>query len=200
MHYVEVIRTFVELRNGAAVIFGPSKNSGLLYNEGHEPATIYNMELGYPAAIALGLALARPEQRVVAIEGDGSMTAAIGVLSTAARYDAPNLVVLIMDNNTYGSVGVGDTETASVGHMDFAGIARSSGWRAENIFEVTDIETFRQAISTALSEPGPWLIHAPTDRYTAESIANPPLPGQDIVESVIFFRRAMQARDTGAQD
>ena len=94
MNYIDVIKTFVELRNGAAVIFGPSKNSGLLYNEGHEPATIYNMELGYPAAIALGVALAQPEQRVVAIEGDGSMTAAIGVLSTAARYDAPNLVVL----------------------------------------------------------------------------------------------------------
>ncbi len=197
MNYVDVIKAFVELRNDAAVIFGPSKNAGFLYDEGHHPATIYNMELGYPTAIALGLALVTPSQRVVAIEGDGSLVAGIGVLSTAARYDAPNLVILLMDNGTYGSVGIGTTETAAAGVMDFAAMARSSGWQPEKVLEVIDLESFRAALKTALTEPGPWFIRVPTERYSNETIAQPPLPGQDIVESIVFFRREMIARGYG---
>jgi len=194
MDYIDVIREFVRLRNDAAVIFGPSKNCGVLYNEEHHPATIYNMELGYPTAIALGLALAMPEQRVVAIEGDGSMLAGIGVLSTMARYEAPNLVVLLMNNRTYGSVGQGDNETAAATGLDLVAVARASGLKKENVVEVDDIESFRSSLKIAMSESGPWVICANTDRYKPDIIQSPPMPGQDLVESSIFFRREMMAR------
>ena len=47
-------------RADAVVIMGPGANCGLLYERADAPATIYNMDMGYAAAVALGVALARP--------------------------------------------------------------------------------------------------------------------------------------------
>ena len=192
MHPVQVIKEFIKLRADAAVIVGPTVNSGVLYNEGHQPATIYNMELGYASAIALGLALATPEQKVVALEGDGSIIAGIGVLSTVALQSPPNLVILLLDNATYGSIGVGDCESATASGLSLPNVARASGF--DKVVEADDLETLRSKLATAMAEPGPWLVYAKTDRYGPDLFANPPLPGQDIVESVVFFRREMMAR------
>lgn len=194
MDHVETIKEFVKARGDAAVIFGPSKNSGVLYNEDHQPATIYNMELGYPTAIAFGLALATPEQRVVAIEGDGSMIAGIGVLSTIARHAPANLVILMLDNCTYGSIGAGDAESATAAGLNLADVARASGLLPEKVVESDDLDSLRSQLSVAMTEPGPWMICARTERYSTQIIQNPPLPDQDVVESAIFFRREMMAR------
>jgi sulfopyruvate decarboxylase subunit beta len=192
MHPVEAIKEFIKLRDDAAVIVGPTKNAGVLYNEGHQPATIYNMELGYASAIALGLALATPEQKVVALEGDGSMIAGIGVLSTVALQSPSNLVILLFDNDTYGSIGEGDCESATASGLSLPNIARASGF--DKVLEANDLETLGSKLAIAMAEAGPWLVYVKTDRYGPDLFLKPPLPGQDIVESVVFFRREMMAR------
>ncbi len=57
------------------------------------------MDMGYAAAVALGVALAtRPNRQVLAIEGEGSFYAGSTVLSTIWRLRPLNLVVLVLDN------------------------------------------------------------------------------------------------------
>ena len=95
------------------MIVGPGTTSGALYQADHRAPTIYNMDMGYATAICLGLALAVPAERVVALEGDGSALAGLGVLSTIGRYAPPNLVVVVFHNGVYASCGDGQVPTAA---------------------------------------------------------------------------------------
>ena len=85
------------------------------------------MDMGYATAICLGLALAVPTERVVALEGDGSALAGLGVLSTIGRYAPPNLVVVVFHNGVYASCGDGRVPTAAAATTDLAAVARAWG-------------------------------------------------------------------------
>ena len=72
MTRAQAIDVIAAARSDAFVITGPGANSGLLYERGDAPATIYNMDMGYATAVALGVALACQRRPVLAIEGEGS--------------------------------------------------------------------------------------------------------------------------------
>ena len=112
----EVLEIFARQRGEAPAITGPSFGGRMLYAIDHRPATLYNMELGYSAAMFLGLALCLPDERVFVIEGDGSMLAGIGVLTTIARYRPRNLVILVIDNRAYVTTGSLPTPPLSARH------------------------------------------------------------------------------------
>src|SRR5579872_6817713 len=107
MNRVECIEAFARLRENAIVIVSPGLAGHELYVAKPDDATIYNMDMPYASPMCLGLALACPNERVVAIEGDGSMLMALGTLSTAGRYQPANLTVIVFDNRTYLTTGDG---------------------------------------------------------------------------------------------
>jgi thiamine pyrophosphate-dependent acetolactate synthase large subunit-like protein len=159
---------------------------------GHDDATIYNMEMGYAASMCLGLALACPSQRVVALEGDGSMLMSLGTFATMARYAATNLSVVVFDNGRYLTTGSGAVETATAFGVDLAAIAHASG--IAGACQVSDLREFENAIRTALSEDGPWVIVA---RVDASDRTDPRARGgfpADLVEQSVLFRRALRQR------
>src|SRR3974377_2554684 len=57
--------------------------------------------MGGTAMIALGLALARPDRRVVAIPGDGDMLVGLGSLATIGVQQPKNLAVVVLANGHY---------------------------------------------------------------------------------------------------
>jgi thiamine pyrophosphate-dependent acetolactate synthase large subunit-like protein len=83
--------------------------------------------MGHAADFALGLALARPERKVVCLNGDGSMLMCLETLVTAAQVPAPNYVLAVFANRTYEVTGNQPIPGAAT--VDFAGLARASGWR-----------------------------------------------------------------------
>ncbi len=189
----EVVSLFAELRTGEPVIVGPGLTSGTLYQADDRPPTIYNMDMGYATAICLGLALAVPGERVVALEGDGSLLAGLGVLSTIGRYAPPNLVVVVFHNGVYASCGDGRVPTAAAATTDLAAVARACGIDATKVVTVETVEDTRKTLSAALTEPGPWIvvarIEAP-DRWPGAR----PLPRHDLVETALLFKREMMRR------
>ena len=84
--------------------------------------------MGGAAMIGLGLALARPEKRVLVVTGDGELLMNIGALSTIAVMNPPNLAILCVDNGHYGETGYQKSHT-SLG-VDFEKIAIGSGIKA----------------------------------------------------------------------
>ena len=97
-----------------------------LYTLGHRPNFFYlEHAMGLASSMGLGIALALPEQRVVVIDGDGSLLMNLGTLSTLARYRPPNLLHLVFDNESLLSVGGFPTATST--GTDLAGIARAAG-------------------------------------------------------------------------
>lgn len=191
MRRAEVIAILAELRTDQPVITGPGGASGELWALGHRAPTIYNMELGYAAPMCLGVALARPDRRVIAVEGDGSLLAGSPALVTIARLAPANLIVLAIDNGSYETVGDGTTRTGTAYGASLAGLARASGLPGRGVVEAGDPGQLRAALSRALTEPGPWLVVAHAEPVTGARRGPRLIPGLDLVEAAIEFRRQL---------
>ena len=82
--------------------------------------------MGSAAMIGLGLALAKPDRRVLVFTGDGEMLMGMGSLATIAVQKPANLSVVVLDNEHYGETGMQETHTAS--GVDLAAIAKGCGF------------------------------------------------------------------------
>ena len=68
--------------------------------------------MGAATAIGLGLALARPERRVLVVTGDGELLMNVGALATVAVMNPPNLAIVCVDNGHYGETGYQRSHTS----------------------------------------------------------------------------------------
>lgn len=91
--------------------------------------------MGGALMIGLGLAIARPERRVLVITGDGEMLMGMGSLATVAAAKRPNLSIAVLDNGQFGETGHQSSHTGL--GADLAAMARACGWPAAEI--VTDM-------------------------------------------------------------
>src|ERR1700709_2174092 len=100
--------------------------SAELQSLGHKPGFFYLLHaMGLASSMGLGIALTRPELKVVVLDGDGSILMNLGSLTTLARYRPRNLVHIVFDNESLLSVGGFPTATAT--GTDLAGIAAAAG-------------------------------------------------------------------------
>lgn len=99
-----------------------------LYDLGHCENFFYLQHaMGLASSIGLGLALNRPNERVVVLDGDGSVLMNLGTLTTIARYRPRNLTHIIFDNGSLLSTGGFPSHTAEPGRVDLAAIAKGAG-------------------------------------------------------------------------
>ncbi len=82
--------------------------------------------MGGAAMMGLGLALARPERRVLVVTGDGEMLMGLGSLATIGVKRPANLAIAVLDNERYGETGMQATHTA--GPADLAAAAAALGF------------------------------------------------------------------------
>ena len=83
--------------------------------------------MGSATAVGLGLALARPERRVLVVTGDGELLMNVGTLATVAVMNPSNLAVVCVDNGHYGETGYQKSHT-SLG-VDLEQMAQGAGIR-----------------------------------------------------------------------
>ena len=198
MNRIECVQAFARVRGDALVIVSPGFTGHELAAAEHRDETLYNMEMGYAAPMSLGLALALPQRKVVALEGDGSMLMALGTFATVARYadDAPNLTLVVFDNQRYLTTGSGSVETATKTHADLASVARACGVASAE--RATTIEQFDAHITNAMQRPGPHVVVAIVD---GSDRADPRARGgfpYDVVEQSVFFQRALRPASRAA--
>ncbi len=123
----EVVARILRDRGGALVVPGLGAPTWDAAAAGDHPLTFQMWgAMGGTAMIALGLALAQPSRRVIALPGDGDMLMGIGSLATIGTQGPANLVVAVIDNERYGETGMQETHTAR--GVDLEGIARASGF------------------------------------------------------------------------
>jgi benzoylformate decarboxylase len=121
--------------------------------------------LGFAMPASLGVQLAEPSRRVIAVIGDGSANYSITALWTAARYKIP-VVFLIMKNGTYGALRwfaqvlkVEGVPALDVPGIDFVSLAK--GYGVEGVRAAT-ADDLKQALTTALASQSPTLIEVAT--------------------------------------
>lgn len=114
-----------------------------LQSLGHRANFFYLQHaMGLASSTGLGLALCMPDQKVIVLDGDGSLLMNLGTLSTMARYRPRNLVHIVFDNESLLSVGGFPTATGT--GTDLEGIARAAG--IPRVATARDLESFKAAV------------------------------------------------------
>ena len=98
--------------------------------------------MGQAGPFALGLAMARPEKRIVLFVGDGELLMSLGVLATIANQAPANLAVVALDNESY--VETGSQPSATAGPTDLAAVARACGFvHTRSVVDETPLDDIR---------------------------------------------------------
>ena len=126
--------------------------------------------MGHATSVGLGLAIARPDVRVIVCHGDGSMLMNLGSLVSITAAGPANLTVILFDNRVYEVTGAQPTPgsppaRADGGSVDFAAMAHACGFLSVHRF--SELTAWRRSMPALLDAPGP--------RFVVLDIA--PVPG-----------------------
>jgi phosphonopyruvate decarboxylase len=146
-----------------------------LYAIDDRPNQLYMVgSMGCVTAFGLGLALARPDLRVIALDGDGAALMRMGVFATVGAYGPANLQHLLLDNGVHDSTGGQATVSAQV---SFAQLAAACGYAAS--LETDDLEQ----IAAWLDAPplnGPRFARLLTSPGTPKDLPRPSIAPSDV--------------------
>lgn len=95
--------------------------------------------MGLASSIGFGLALAKPHEDIVVIDGDGSLLMNMGSLVTIFANNPRNLTWIVIDNGVYGSTGNQDTYAQEI---DLVDVARGVGFKNSYYFEDVNLKEF----------------------------------------------------------
>ena len=107
--------------------------------------------MGQASSHGLGLALGVPDEKVVILDGDGSLLMNLSALATIANLAPPNLVHFVLNNGVYEVNG--NFPIPGDRNLNFAGLAREAGYAAA--FEFSELADFEAKIEEILTMPGP---------------------------------------------
>jgi sulfopyruvate decarboxylase subunit beta len=110
--------------------------------------------MGLLSSQALGIALGRPDKRIIVLDGDGSLLMNLGTLVTIGEIAPPNFIHFVCENGTYEANG--GHPIPGQGRVRFADLARAAGYR--NAYEFSELEDFKARIGSILRETGPVFI------------------------------------------
>ncbi|MFI6146626.1 thiamine pyrophosphate-dependent enzyme [Streptomyces sp. NPDC051109] len=148
----EVMREMIARHPDALIVSTCGFTSRELFNAADRPGNFYLVgSMGMSAPVALGLALARPERTVIALDGDGSLLMNLSVLPLVAA-SGTELLHVVVDNGMHESTGGQST----VQRSDFVALALAAGYRA-----AARVETSEELRAVELPA-GPTLLHALT--------------------------------------
>lgn len=109
--------------------------------------------MGLASSHGLGLALARPERKVLVLDGDGSLLMNLGTLVTISAAAPKNLIHMVWKNGSYEANGGHPVPKQSV---DFGAMARAAG--IASVYRADDVDSFESAVRQALAGQGPTFI------------------------------------------
>ncbi|MEC9012491.1 MAG: thiamine pyrophosphate-dependent enzyme, partial [SAR324 cluster bacterium] len=135
------------------------------YYKWNQPRTFFGPTtgaMGYALPAAIAAKLARPQAPVIAFAGDGGFAMTMSELETAVRLKLEGLVVLVFNNNNYGTIRrhqnrefPGRIVGTALGKIDFPAIAKAMG--AEG-FRVNKNVEFAKTFKEALNVDSPAVI------------------------------------------
>ncbi len=147
----ECFHRIAELRGDAIVV---STYSSAFEWRRTAPSTLNYFSvgaMGQASSHALGHAHGQPGQKVIVLEGDGSLLMNLATLVTVAEAAPRNLIHFVCENGCYEANG--SHPIPGQGRVDFAGLARAAGYA--EVFEFDGLNRFAAELPTVLSAPGP---------------------------------------------
>lgn len=171
-----VMQTIAELRGPNSIVLeeAPSHRDALQrylpMRRGDDYYAMASGGLGFAMPAAVGVALSRPGQRVIAVIGDGSAMYAIQALWLAAQLNLP-LTVVVLNNGGYGAMrsfsrrfNIGSLPGIEIAGLDFTALARGQGCDGLRVETAADL---RRALQRALAAERPCVVEVAVSREIA---------------------------------
>ena len=156
MRRFEATQLVVKQIGNSPIVSNLGPTTDELWHSGHRDRNFYTYgSMGLCSSIALGMALSTTE-RVIALDGDGSMLMNLGSIATIGREQPKNLIVVVWDNEQWGQTGHQPSHTAM--GTDLTQVALSCS--ISHSTTVDNLEDLTSALTTAMTEDGPWFIVA----------------------------------------
>jgi len=152
MHTADMLKVFAPYREDAIVI--PGRGGRYWTDLTSRPSL--DVPLGDPAmgghaGFALGVALARPEKRVILFDSEGDILMSLGMLATIAEQRPANFYHFLMDNGCYATTGGQPVPNAD--NIAYDTIARGAGY--PHAFAFDELGQFSTHLPEILGRPGP---------------------------------------------
>ncbi len=146
LHRREVVAALLAGRGDMLVVAGLGASAWDCAAAGDRPLTFsFWGGMGLAVMTGLGLALARPDRRVLVVTGDGEMLMGLGSLATVAVQAPANLSIVVLDNERYGETGMQPTHTTH--GVDLAAVAKACGFpSASTLRDVAGLVGLRDTV------------------------------------------------------
>ena len=167
----ELLRPLAELRTDEVVVtcMSVTRPWGRFSNHALDFASA-DSAMGHTADLALGIALAQPNRRVLCLNGDGSMLMSLGVLATIVEAGPKNLVLFVLENGSYEITG--NQPIPGTGRIDFGGFARAAGF--PRVYDLAWVSDFERVLPAILSKEGPIFVTVQMARGSEGPISRSP--------------------------
>lgn len=148
-------------REALEIIFKQIKNEPVVHATGYlcrisqaiknRPQNFYMIgSMGMASSIALGVALHKPQKKVITLDGDGAVLMNLGTLPMVGALKPSNFLHIVIDNESYESTGDQPTYTRTI---RLEKIAKSSGYK--NAQRVTNASQLKNSLTRFLKIKGP---------------------------------------------
>ena len=177
-----------KLGDEVAIIATTGKTGRELYEVGDKKNQFYMVgSMGCALAFGFGIAVNKPNLKVLVIDGDGALLMRTGSMATVGSYRPKNLIHLLIDNEVHDSTGGQGTVT---GGVSFGAIALGFGY--ENVHStdsLTKLESLLESARTSFN--GPMFIHLKTKKGSPEKLGRPKVTPAEVA---IRFADFVQAK------
>jgi TPP-dependent indolepyruvate ferredoxin oxidoreductase alpha subunit len=148
----EMLRLFQKHRGDAIVVPGRGGRHWVSISTRPDlDVPLGDPAMGGHAAFAFGLALARPQNRIVLFDSEGDLLMGLGVLPTIAEHAPANFYHFLLDNECYATTGGQPVPNAK--NVAYDVIARGAGY--PRVYSFDNLESFASHVEEILSRPGP---------------------------------------------
>ena len=194
----ELLKTLASMVTDEMLVVTPIGSTSVFWEElGKGSTSLTGVSLGMCTPVALGLALALPHRKVIAVDSDGNLILNLCSLGTVGNHRPSNLTIIVCDNGNYLSGGPGKGKrgmpTATAGNMDLEAVAKGCG--ISNSTTIRSEAEFKQVIEKSLAAEGPSFIVAkiePVDIKESKVYREERTPGLDTRENKYAFARHVE--------
>ena len=183
MNIGDVLQVLKQIRTQEVVVATMGSSREWLKISQHPRDFIYvPSTMGQAPTLGLGLALARPDLRIIVFNGDGCMLMNLGCLATIAAQAPRNYALLVFQNGVYEVTGA--QPTAAGNRFDFAAVAKAAG--IEHARHFSDLESWRNSAPELIATPGPVFASLDVVPITTGSVSpQAPCPIGDQIERFV---------------
>ncbi|MDO8673964.1 MAG: thiamine pyrophosphate-dependent enzyme [Dehalococcoidia bacterium] len=154
MNRTELLKILAEHRTDEVVVFTQGAMHEWTDISPSPLNFVCSLAMGYASSVALGIALARPDKKVIVLDGDGSLLMNLGTLVTISNQSPSNLIYFVLDNGLYELPG--QVPLPAADKISLADFARGAG--LTKVYQFDSLQELREKAPAIMHEPGPIFI------------------------------------------